>query len=266
METVGLFKELQETARLRRNSPKQPSELALRIAGFGAALPDAAKTRSAAARGIIDVFLKIGVDRNALADEIGLSRSSTGHWSRGENSISRHNLAVLIDALIARFVPAREITDEVHRRAHTNWASAIEKHADSLALRNISFKEALEAAEDQFPSQINLTPTERIAGRGSVRMSGHFAEVPGAPTLAARLASLPSCDEVDRVGMRPPSDTMHWVRIGDDYRCGDLVISPDDPGYQVTHKACGREIVVGVLQLADAFALCHELAGTRAAD
>lgn len=83
-----------KAGKARRNSPRTPSAKAL-----GVVRNLDAGGRMAAAKDIIALFADVGVDRKKLADYLGLSHSSTSHWHHGANSISAHNLAVLLDSL-----------------------------------------------------------------------------------------------------------------------------------------------------------------------
>lgn len=85
---------LPKAGKARRNSPRTPSAKALNVVRNLDA-----HGRMEAARDIIVVFGDLGVDRKKLADHLGLSHSSTSHWHHGANSISAHNLAVLVDTL-----------------------------------------------------------------------------------------------------------------------------------------------------------------------
>lgn len=109
----------------RRNSPLQPSAEAQRlVSGLDA------EQRKLAAISLIKAFADLGVDRGALADGIGLSRSSTSHWHHGANSISAHNLAVLIDHMLRLVRPAVRMTGVIlayhpHENPWTKAALAV---------------------------------------------------------------------------------------------------------------------------------------------
>lgn len=229
MQDAGLFTDLAPVRRTkRRNSPVEPSKEALAVVDN--LVP---AVRAMWAQEIVHFLDVNGIDRNSIAALMRLSRSSTSHWFHAANSISRHNLAVLVDVLIAHGRPSCNIARNL-LQANASWAE----------LCTGSLHEYVKLLAKDRDNRAELTTLlERVEdhiGRGLVSV---YPE--------------PSPDPTPPVDCATP---MTWGRRTDGaYVCGPMVIEASGTGYKVTAPGGRRLLHVEVATLADAFALCHEL-------
>lgn len=169
MHDIGLFTDQQMKPRRKvRTSPRKRSHLAFAL--VSAMSPQA---RARAAREVIALLSGLGMDRMALAAEIGLSRSSTSHWFHGANSISRHNLAVLLDIAAERARPAR---DALHSLAANTspWCTHVlqdqprEITEVDLLSERLRELEATEAKAAGPAADKLVMPTKEVAAKGAM--------------------------------------------------------------------------------------------------
>lgn len=217
----------------RRNSPLQPTAEAQRLVqGLDA------EQRKLAAIGLIKAFADLGVDRGALADGIGLSRSSTSHWHHGANSISAHNLAVLVDHMLRLVRPAVRMTGVILAyHGHPNpWTDAALAILDSPDLMRV----------------VEAAPWREC------RSLDEFIERTAHPVGYAG----PEGAEAAEV-----SDRIRWEQHADGcFTSAGLRIEPGvdeldaEPTYKVTIDLQGlRTRRLTTDSLADAFAICQHL-------
>jgi transcriptional regulator with XRE-family HTH domain len=247
MTDGALFQDLQTKQQRRiRNSPATTSLLARNLAR-----DMTAEQRGDAARKIVVLLASLGLDRAQLAERIGLSRSSTSHWHHGANSISRHNLAVLLD-LAAQRAPAARRALAAISSTELPWSREVMS----------GFEIPAECADSPSSVQGILLPgarcgkIDRMEREASGSGAGFtYADLPVAKVSVTNITNGPRRP-------RRAGSGLNWGLEGDVYVSGGYSIRRLDQGGWVLRMLIGTvDCSVECRTLVEAFAVAHDLEG-----